>query len=116
MKRTQLLQMLEEMWKHLLRAGVKSKRLREVRTRFKMLGEPKASEYLSLLADIKLYQYREVDEIYRLIPEDQWVYYAGLGIVDTREQQLLAAGLSALKITFSKVIVQKDQGDETEDN
>lgn len=79
--------------------------------RFEMLCDEKADEYMVLLEKIHLYEYREVDEIYNLIPEDHWLYYIGMDITDQREQLLLKESLNTLRDIFTKEIIKHDDCD-----
>ena len=64
---------------------------------------------MDLVERVYIYAYREVDEIYRLIPEDQWVYYKAMGVVEQREQLLLAAGYVKLRESFTSQVLDYEQ-------
>lgn len=64
------------------------------------------------MEEIELHEYREVSEIWNLIPQTQWEYYVAIGVEDQREQLLLNAALKILKTTFIKQIMTKDQDEE----
>jgi len=73
------------------------------------LGNITACEYYTILSDFELYEYREVIEIYSLLPKEQWENYAILEIVDQREQLLLNRALKVLKNTFIRKVMQYGQ-------
>lgn len=77
-----------------------------------MLGVIKYREYETVLEDIRLYEYREVQEIYDLLPASQWENYENLGLTEHREQLLLSQALRNLKDIFIERVIKRDQEDE----
>ena len=55
------------------------------------------------MKDLELYEFREVVEIYSLLPESQWQAYESMEITDQREQLLLNKALKNLKAAYQKV-------------
>lgn len=80
-----------------------------------MLGPEKTEEYTLILEEIRLYSYREAEEIWGLIPPEQWESYESMGITDQREQLLLEAALIILRKDFTKKVIQHDQEEDWED-
>lgn len=65
------------------------------------------------MQDIELHEYREVQEIWQLIPETQWQSYEAFDIEGLREQLLLSAALKNLRLIFTKGVLDHGKSQET---
>lgn len=115
-----VIQLLDEMTPQLLAAKVSKQKLARLRVNLEAWGDTLLHEYHSVLKDIFIHEYREVIEIYNLIPEAQWQQYEIMEMEDLREQKLLKKVRNTLRSVFnSKVFpngkAQSDEEATTED-
>lgn len=66
-------------------------------------GPPLKMKVGNMLLEIEIYQYREAQEIWELLPEKQWEALKTLNVVNLREQQLLAIALRNLRNAFMEI-------------
>jgi len=56
-----------------------------------------------MVADITVHELRDVIEIWKLLPEDQWARYAAMELEDLREQLLLKEALKRLRNKYKEI-------------
>lgn len=118
MKSHKLVEMIRQMTHHLVESGIRPKRINDLKEYLLLLSDEVSEQYLVILNDVMLYEYREVEEIWNLLPEQQWKNYQLLGIDPQREQILLNRALKNLKIAFTQKVfkyVQEKQDEFEED-
>lgn len=108
-----MLEKLERMTFHLLKAKLSWKTLISLRNKLILLAGPTRELFASTLDDIELYEFREVLEIWDLLPEIQWNNYELLGITDLREQVMLEKALSNLKRAVTERLVNYGEAEES---
>lgn len=105
----QAMQLLDKMEPHLLRSKVSTKRLSRLRGNLKVYNDALITKFSRLMQDIELHEYREVQEIWQLIPETQWQSYEAFDIEGLREQLLLTAALKNLRLIFIKGVLDAQE-------
>jgi hypothetical protein len=78
---------------------VPRRRINKLRTMFELINEETENKFYKILEDIYIHEYREVMEIYELIPPSQWDMYYRLD-VDLREMKLLKHARNNLRAAF----------------
>ena len=105
--------------KFLRMSGVSEKQL----TRESQRLEKGSAEFIEgiecMTADITIHELRDVIEIWKLLPEDQWAFYQATELEDLREQLLLKEALKRLRHKYKEIRnygrkkkKDRDQGDQ----
>jgi hypothetical protein len=99
-------------------SGVSEKQLIRESQRLENGGPEFCTAIEQLVADITIHELRDVIEIWKLLPEDQWAHYAVMEYEDLREQLLLKEALKRLRTKYKEVRnygrkkKNRDQGDQ----
>lgn len=73
-------------------------------------------DWRDVFMDLFIYEHREVDEIWRLIPESMWAHYESQGYEGLRHQLLLNAALSNLKNKFREIVKRVKEAEKSKSN
>ncbi len=84
-------------------SGVSEKQLTRESQRLEHGGEDFIEAIERLTADITVHELRDVIEIWKLCPEDQWARYAAMELEDLREQLLLKEALKRLRNKYKEI-------------